>query len=40
MFNRLSELDIKTVIEEKERNSKDIKPIHLIEIGEGIYPMI
>ncbi|MBD1434944.1 hypothetical protein H8B06_19135 [Sphingobacterium sp. DN00404] len=39
MFNRLSELDIKTVIEvEKERNSKDITPVHLIEIGEGIYP--
>lgn len=39
MFNRLSELDIKTVIEvEKERNAKDITPVHLIEIGEGIYP--
>ncbi|WP_146113699.1 hypothetical protein [Sphingobacterium gobiense] len=39
MFNRLSELDIKTVIEEeKERNSKDITPVHLIGIDEGIYP--
>lgn len=38
-FNEFNKLAIKEVIKvEKEKNSKDITPDHLIGIGEGIYP--